>query len=96
MNEITSKPTPGPWEIHERFPGSYAIEPGIAWLGASSSQEPGENMANARLIRQAPEMLAALQAIATIASPPHHDRALQRIKERAISEITKAKGDTPV
>lgn len=95
MNEITSKPTPGPWEVYEFPPGSYAIEPDIAWLSASSSQLPGENLANAQLIQQAPEMLAALHVIATIASPPHHDRALQGIMEIAMTEIAKTKGETP-
>jgi hypothetical protein len=56
-----SKQTPGPWEIKERFSGSYGIEPNVAWLGASSSHQPGENLANARLIAAAPEMLAALK-----------------------------------
>ena len=55
------KHTSGPWEIEERFSGSYAIEPNVAWLGASSSHQPGENLANARLIAAAPEMLAALK-----------------------------------
>ena len=60
-----AKPTPGPWRIDERFPGSYAIEPDIAWLGASSSQAPGENLANAQLMAAAPDLYAALRVAKT-------------------------------
>ena len=55
-----SKPTPGPWAIEQRYT-AYAIEPNVAWMGASSSHTAGENLANARLIAAAPEMLAALK-----------------------------------
>lgn len=47
------KPTKGPWKIDYRFPGSYAIEPDVAWLGASLGRQEGENLANAELIAEA-------------------------------------------
>lgn len=52
MNTTTAKPTPGPVSVHERFTGSFAIEPSIAWLGASSNHRAGENQANAELIAE--------------------------------------------
>ena len=65
-----TKNTPGKWEIHERFKHSYAIitcdEDGslqteVAWLGRSSYISHEENLANARLISHAPELLDALE-----------------------------------
>ena len=64
--------TPGEWEIHERFKHSYAIiicdEDGtlqteVAWLGQSSNMSHEENLANARLISKAPELLKALDTL---------------------------------
>jgi hypothetical protein len=85
---IEIKHTTGPWTIDERFPGSYAIEPNVAWLGASSSHQPGENFANARLIAAAPELLAALQSIMSSESA-----ILTELREQAERAIAKAKGE---
>ena len=53
----------------ERFPNSYAIiaddaegvRTNIAWLGQSTDKSNDENLANARLISKAPELLEALE-----------------------------------
>jgi hypothetical protein len=93
MNEIKPTPTPGPWEIDERFPGSYAIEPNVAWLGASSSHQNGENLANARLIAAAPELLEALEEMARFCQTGDYDG--RDPLDMAFEAIAKAKGDTP-
>jgi len=65
-----TKHTPGKmWQVYERYPNSYAIancdEDGvrtdIAWLGKSASRINEVNLANARLIAYAPELLEALE-----------------------------------
>jgi hypothetical protein len=88
MSEIRPTPTPGPWEIDERYPGSYAIELNVAWLGASSSHQPGENLANARLIAAAPDLLEALKSIVSSESA-----ILTELREQADCAISKAKGE---
>jgi hypothetical protein len=88
MSEIKPTPTTGPWEIDERFPGSYGIEPNVAWLGASSSHRPGENLANARLIAAAPDLLEALESIVSSESA-----ILTELREQAERAIKKAKGE---
>jgi hypothetical protein len=90
MSEIKPTPTPGPWEIDERFPGCYGIEPNVAWLGASSSHQPGENLANARLIAAAPDMLAALENCLYIGAS---ESLKEKIRDQARAAILKAKGE---
>jgi len=66
-----TKHTPGKWYIHERYPNSYAIiaddadgvRTNIAWLGQSADKSYDENLANARLISKAPELLEALEML---------------------------------
>jgi hypothetical protein len=88
-----AKPAPAPWRIDERYPGSYSIEPDVAWLGASSSHQPGENFANARLIAAAPEMLAALE----LAKQFGHENAMRAIDpdgwDAINAAISSAKGE---
>ena len=66
-----TKHTPGKWQVHERFPHCYAIancdehgvRKSIAWLGQSTNKSNEENLANARLIACAPELLEALEDV---------------------------------
>ena len=87
-----AKPTPGPWRIDERFLGSYAIEPSIAWLGASSGQATGENLANAQLIAAAPDLYAALRAAKTYAYKTGMSVAYPFEWEQINKALSKAKG----
>ena len=63
-NELRSAHTPGPWSADRRYGSSFAIEPNVAWLGASASVAESTNAANARLIAEAPEMLQVIQRLA--------------------------------
>jgi hypothetical protein len=91
MSEIKPTPTPGPWTIDEQLPGRYAIEPNVAWLGASSSHQPGENLSNARLIAAAPELLAALEEMARFCQTGDYDG--KDPLDMAFEAITKARGE---
>jgi hypothetical protein len=88
-----SKPTPGPWQIDERFPGSYAIEPTVAWLGASSGHQPGENLANARLIAAAPDLYHALWLARSYAYKTGMSTAYPHEWEKMNTALAKAKGE---
>lgn len=87
-----AKPTPGPWRIERRHHVSYAIEPGIAWLGASSSQATGENLANAQLIAAAPDLYAALWAARRYAYKTGMNVAYPFEWEQINKALSKAKG----
>jgi hypothetical protein len=87
------KHTSGPWEIEERFSGSYAIEPNVAWLGASSSHQPGENLANARLIAAAPDLYHALWLARSYAYKTGMSTAYPREWEKMNQALAKAKGE---
>jgi hypothetical protein len=91
MNEI--KHTTGPWTIEERYPGSYAIEPNVAWLGASSSHQPGENLANARLIAAAPDLYYALWLARSYAYKTGMSTAYPHEWEKMNRALAKAKGE---
>ena len=93
MNKIKPTPTSGPWTIDERYHGSYAIEPNVAWLGASSSHQNGENLANAQLIAAAPDLLEALQEMTRFCETGDYDG--KDPLDVALQAIAKAKGDTP-
>jgi len=93
MSEIKPTPTTGPWEIDERFPGSYGIEPNVAWLGASSSHRPGENLANARLIAAAPDLYHALWLARSYAYKTGMNTAYPHEWEKMNQALAKAKGE---
>lgn len=78
-----SKHTPGPWSRMGRSIGVGAGEIATAW------DFDGRQIANARLIAAAPEMLAALKAIVDCAGPGAGPEI-----GLALDAIQKAKGDT--
>jgi len=95
---MTSKPTPGPWEI--RTAGSrpaynrYFIEPSVAEVFYTNAT--GE--ANARLIAAAPDLLAALEGLLSLysykfATTSEWQCAVTEAKESAITAIAKARGE---
>lgn len=84
--------TPGPWSIEERYTDSYAINPNVAWLGASSSDKEGENEANAHLIAAAPDLLVALEEVLSCISETRGADARAAV-EMAQAAINKAKGE---
>jgi len=91
MNEI--KHTTGPWEIDERYRDSYGIGPNVAWLGASSSHKPGENLANARLIAAAPDLYHALWLARSYAYKTGMNTAYPHEWEKMNQALAKAKGE---
>lgn len=86
------KHTPGPWKLSENR--DYAIESvhGDFLIGHYEVTEDNESqdLANARLIAAAPDLLAALDEI-------FHDYEIRGMPEelnnRALAAIKKAKGD---
>lgn len=93
--------TPGPWVIKQ---GSY----GALWAGPAKLDHPGreaaqyaaerghdrlaQRWADAALIAAAPDMLAALQAIAATSTEEDAETALGSIQMICRTIITKAKG----
>jgi hypothetical protein len=63
----TTRHTPGPWHIGVCRPISYKFIYGPSGEAVADcdhkTNSPGENLANARLIAAAPELLSALQAL---------------------------------
>lgn len=97
--------TPGPWEIVRGDDGNYAIADGgigmvVAWSQASNIATHGciANLADARLIASAPELLEALIAARQwldadarrLANSAAHSsrKAIVRGIDRAISKTT--------
>jgi hypothetical protein len=88
-----SKHTPGPWHVFEgRAPGSleiFAYKTAVAecWRRADAPTE----MANARLIAAAPELLKVLLEIEKFMGADFHDLPMAK---QALSAIAKATGET--
>lgn len=105
-----SKHTPGPWTYTGESNGfdrafilaSVWAEIGpdcfdnlqVAWLDEEAYEGRDDCEANARLIAAAPDLLAALNSIATVGIHEIHDwRAVAlRMQETALSAIAKAEG----
>jgi hypothetical protein len=92
MSEIKPTPTTGPWEIEQRYT-AYAIEPNVAWLQSSSSHQPGENLANARLIAAAPDLYYALWLARSYAYKTGMSTAYPHEWEKMNRALAKAKGE---
>jgi hypothetical protein len=80
--------TPGPWFAHNIGLGPNGAGPFTYPLG----NDPDKAAANARLIAAAPDMLAALQAIAATSTEEDAETALGSIQMICRAIITKAKG----
>ena len=80
--------TPGPWFAHNMGLGPNGEGPFTYPLGT----DPDKAAANARLIAAAPDMLAALQAIAATSTEEDAETALGSIQMICRDIITKAKG----
>ena len=97
MNE--SNHTPGEWEIRDNdyFPNQKTIETdGSSRVIAVIDKSDEEDLANARLIAAAPELLAALMVLvdhAREAYPHFEDTRGQRDIGEALAAIAKAKGE---
>jgi hypothetical protein len=103
MTTKQTQHTPGPWRVESA--GSESLISSGHWAGLATvvthMREPDaagrdrfiptdEGEANARLIAAAPELLAALEAIAAI--PCCHDSMPECPRELAKAAIAKAKG----
>jgi hypothetical protein len=107
--------TPGPWHVREGKYQNVLVEfdtrPDgratwvLATLDGQQYEErfmkPGTQMANARLIAAAPELLEALEEIeavwegeAVLPSGPARHSALRAMHARARAAIAKAKGES--
>jgi hypothetical protein len=80
--------TPGPWFAHNIGLGPNGEGPFTYPLG----NDPDKAAANARLIAAAPDLLAALQAIAATSTEEDAETALGSIQMICRDIITKAKG----
>jgi hypothetical protein len=80
--------TPGPWFAHNIGLGPNGEGPFTYPLGT----DPDKAAANARLIAAAPDMLAALQAIAATSTEEDAETALGSIQMICRDIIAKAKG----
>lgn len=104
-NSAQAKHTAGPWRVSQNVSHHVVREKGglIAVCDAgdySCSREEGE--ANARLIASAPDLLAALEAIAERPAVPFvrdqlemANRTIERIEEIARAAIARATGAQP-
>lgn len=70
--EHRAAPTAGPWRVVKRVGGNPSVidakGAGICSTGNCRTRSYAESIANARLIAEAPAMLAALRELVTIAS----------------------------
>jgi hypothetical protein len=99
---MNTQHTPGPWNINGgriEGPNAYTSTATVIGVVGEISNQSFTDTANARLIAAAPEMLKALQSIATRAScAPNDDAKLagqefDRIMQMARAAIAKAKGE---
>lgn len=95
---MSTKHTPGPWRQHgcriewiDPKDGWAAVLAHVYEKGPDTDIEPGADMANARLIAAAPDLLAACEALV---AARWHDADYGAIKERARAAIRKAKETT--
>ncbi len=95
---MTAKHTPGPWHWFTHSPTVVFIDEGdgivgIAWTGDPDGTETPleEEIANARLIAAAPEMLEALKSIIRMVEVGERDTDVLRL---AWASVDKAEGRT--
>ena len=85
-----SKHTPGPWEVlDDRSMTSVVVEYGEICDIVQDGRPASENLANARLIAAAPEMLEALERIRDESGPFN----LGEMRKLVESTIQKARGE---
>jgi len=98
---MTTQHTPGPWAVKKGAYGALHVGPAtLAHPGKEAAQyaaERGQDLlaqlaADAALIAAAPDMLAALQAIAATSTEEDAETALGNIQMICRNIITKAKG----
>lgn len=93
---MNTKHTPGPWHLGKRAAAKAIYgdkgEEVCQMLGHFNADD--ENLANARLIAAAPELLEALQVIASqsLGDDWTAEQAITFVKEHARSAIAKATG----
>ena len=102
---VTSKHTPGPWEVFDdvegcEFPGidnageSIVLCGSIFDDGGIRGDTKEERLANARLIAAAPELLSVLEELQESASYWSEYDVPLGIVDRINAAIAKAKGET--
>lgn len=91
---MSTKYTPGPWTLKPCIGnGLFSLNADSAAVATLTMRGSDDKDANARLIALAPEMLAALKAIAQSAPLVGLSRALELDIQNAIAVINKAEGD---
>jgi hypothetical protein len=86
--------TPGPWSVSNGLPTVWANngERQIADCDKGPLRSAGEDLANARLIASAPELLAALIEMLDASERPVNERWLLNVRSHARAAIAKAEG----
>ncbi len=91
--------TPGPWRLHNRSEFSIVSDSfGVATCGGHSDNTRNsedlyqEQIANARLIAAAPDLLAALREAYAAMEPMHHLPAVSEALGASRAAIAKATG----
>ena len=94
-----SKHTPGPWHWFETLDGRCRVKPmnGKYIVAECSAMEPQceEQVANARLMAAAPDLLGALRSIVNLwdhHASAHGDGIIYPLHEAARAAIAKAEG----
>jgi hypothetical protein len=60
---MSAQHTPGPWGVSQGHVGGIVAHPGPRGIGHALGMNHAEQMANARLMAAAPDLLAALTAL---------------------------------
>ena len=104
MSPAPRQHTPGPWSLSPSFDRverrvQHGDNPPLVWGIASgiNSAHPdylprAEQIANARLIAAAPDLLAALIEMLEASERPVHERWLSNVRSHARAAIAKATG----
>lgn len=93
-HELTAQHTPGPWEVGEKRDGdcNYVTAASGPITKTYWRTQPGEGLANARLIATAPELLALVIQYRDDLRHPPSGESIERRMDAITAAIAKARG----